>query len=245
MRGSSIAALALAGAMLPAALHAQNAPAATGAGRYDVVLRVPTLRVDSIGLVVDNLQAHLALNARVASLVQLTAGADVGIDSVSLGISGVRGEAYLFIDLDNVAHIVNRAVATIDKNPQIISGLLSTVDTLVGTVGAVGQTLLQPNGVLAQTVNTLGQTVVRTLDTTGNILERTLDTAGKVVSQRTLGSALSLPVVKETRNAAGSVVRQVRDSSGALLELVLDQAGKITSARVLQAAQPQRQEPVR
>src|SRR5687767_10847158 len=62
---------------------------ASGTPHYDVVLEVPELSVDSIGLEVDNLRAHLALDAEVASLVMLNAGVDVFIERVSLRIEGV------------------------------------------------------------------------------------------------------------------------------------------------------------
>jgi hypothetical protein len=220
----------------PAGRRPLTATPGQGTRNYDVVLEVPELRVDSIGLTVEQLNAHLALDARVANFVTLTAGADVGIDSVFLSISGVLGEAYLYIDLDNVAAIVNRVLATLDKNPNIVSGLLLTVDSAVGVVGSVGQNLLQPGGLLSQTVNTLGQTVNRTVDVTGRIVERTLDTAGRVVGENVVGNVTSLSVLRETAGAAGTVVKQVRDASGALIEFTLDAAGKVTNARVLQPA---------
>lgn len=40
----------------------------------DVFLDVPNLSVNQIYLAVDNLEAHVSLNAKVANLVQLTAG---------------------------------------------------------------------------------------------------------------------------------------------------------------------------
>jgi hypothetical protein len=211
-------------------------PAQAGTSNYDVVLEVPELSVDSLGLTVDNLRAHLALDARVADFVMLNAGADVSIDSVGLSITGVLAEAYLYIDLDNVARIVNRVLQTLDRNPNIVSGLLTTVDSTVGTVGKIGNTLLQPGGLLSQTVNTLGQTVNRTVDATGRIVERTLDTAGKVAGENVIGNVTSLPLVKETTNAAGQAVKQVRYTSGALIEYTLDTAGKVVNARVLQPA---------
>ena len=224
---------------------------------YDVILEVPDLSVDSIGLTVANLRAQLALSANVARLVSLNAGADVGIDRVRLDIVGVQAEAYLYVDLDNVARIANRVVATLDRNPRILTQVLTTVDSTVGVVGRVGNAALAPSGpvnravgvvgqtlnnvtapggLLSQTVNTLGQTVQRTLTTTGTVVERTLDRTGRVVGTRTVANLLSLPALSETTNAAGAVVRQVRDQSGAVIELVLDRAGRVTSSRVLSAA---------
>jgi hypothetical protein len=50
---------------------------------------------------------------------------------VQLSISGVLAEAYLYVDLDNVARIVDRVVLTLDRNPEILTQVLKTVDTTV------------------------------------------------------------------------------------------------------------------
>ena len=227
---------------------------------YDVVVDVPQLCVDRITLDVDNLYAHLSLDARVANLINVQAGADVSIGTVELGIQGVRAQALLMVDLDNVVQIVDRTLTFIDNNPEIVSQLVGTVQRTVSTVGgvantalqpggvasqavgAVGQTLnnvTQPNGLLSQTVNTLGQTVQRTVDATGNVVERTLNTTGGLVNQRTVGSLLNLQglrVLQETTNAAGQVVRQVQDQAGSVIEYTLGQGNQITNARVIRQA---------
>lgn len=71
------------------------------------------------------------------NLVTITAGVDVGIKQVQLGIVGVFAEAYLYVDLDNVARIVDRVVMTLGRNPQILTQVLKTVDTTVDA--ATGQ----------------------------------------------------------------------------------------------------------
>ena len=100
----------------------------------DVSLEIPELSVDSIGLTVADVKAHVALDANAMNLVQVTAGVDVGIKKVQLGIVGVLAEAYLYVDLDNVAKIVNRVVQTLDRNPQILIQVLKTVDTGVNAI---------------------------------------------------------------------------------------------------------------
>ena len=227
---------------------------------YDVVVDVPDLCVERIRLNVQNLDARLSLNARVANLVRVTAGADVHLGEVDLTIQGVRAQALLLVDLDNVVYVVDRALSFVDDNPQIITQLVGTVNGTLGAVGGVanqalrpggvadqavgtvGQTLnnvTAPGGVLSQTVNTLGQTVQRTVDATGNIVERTLNTAGGVVGTRSVGRLLDLPVLRETINAAGQTVRSVRDQSGAVIEYILDESGRIVRSRVTTPAQGQ------
>jgi hypothetical protein len=243
----------------PAGARTATARPATqiGTPHYDVVLEVPELSVDSIGLTVADLRATLALDANAANLVSISAGADVSIQRVELEIVGVIAQAFVYVDLDNVARIVDRVITTLDNNPQILTQVLTVVDSTVGTVGGVANTLLapggvaenavgavgqtlnnvtQPGGLLTQTVNTLGQTVQVTLGTAGQIVERTLNTAGGVVNERTLGQITSLPLLRETTNAAGQTVRQVRHTSGAVLEYVVDRAGNVVSSRVLEAA---------
>ena len=105
----------------------------------DVILEIPELSVDSIGLTVSDVRAHVALDANAMNLVQVTAGVDVGIKKVQLGIVGVMAEAYLYVDLDNVAKIVNRVVQTLDRNPQILIQVLKTVDTAVKAIKAQPQ----------------------------------------------------------------------------------------------------------
>jgi hypothetical protein len=234
---------------------ARQAPGPTGrAAEYDVVLDIPNLCVDRVRLNVNNLHARVALDARVANLVRVNAGADVQIAEVNLGIDGIRAQALLLVDLDNVVQVVERALAFIDANPQIISQLTGTVNNTVNTVGGVANTALQPGGpvsgvagtvgqtlnnvtqpggLLSQTVNTLGQTVTRTLDASGNIVEQTLDTAGGVARSRVVGSLLTLPVLRQTTGQGGQVVRQVRDQTGAVIEFTLDAAGRLVGSRVL------------
>ena len=103
----------------------------------DVILEVPELAVDSIGLTVANVRAHVALDANAMNLVQITAGVDVGIQQVQLGIVGVLAEAYLYVDLDNVARIVGRVVQTLDRNPAILTQVLKTVE--VAATSLTGQ----------------------------------------------------------------------------------------------------------
>ena len=106
----------------------------------DVILEVPELSVDSIGLTVKDVRARVALDANAMNLVQITAGVDVGIKQVQLGITGVLAEAYLYVDLDNVARIVDRVVLTLDRNPQILAQVLKTVDTAVTSLTGTNPT---------------------------------------------------------------------------------------------------------
>ncbi|HEY0053202.1 MAG TPA: hypothetical protein VGB49_07320, partial [Caulobacteraceae bacterium] len=86
----------------------------------DVLLDVPNLSIDEINIEVDNLRAHLAVEARLANLLHLSAGADVTIDSVKINIKGVQAQVLLKVRLDNVAQIIDRTLTTVDRNPEVL-----------------------------------------------------------------------------------------------------------------------------
>ena len=206
-------------------------PPKTSAQDPDVLLQIPNLSVESIDLQVDNLKARVNLDAKLANLLSLTAGVDVGIDKVKLTIKGVKASVLLRVRLDNVAYIIDRTLTTLDRNPQIVDRLLSTVDTTVGTVGNIANTALAPGGFLSQTVNTLGQTVNHTVDTAGNIVEKTVGGTAGAVAAKIIGNVLQLPAVgAPTTDASGNTVKTVRTTAGELIKIVVDKAGKLLSA---------------
>lgn len=220
MRHLTLAAAAAACALAATAADAQNRrdqnrnlPQSTalaqqvssGGEQPDVLLDVPNLSVDEITVDVQNLEVDLSLDARLANLLKLTAGAQARIDQVKIQIKGVQATATLVVRLDNVRAIIERTLQTLDNNPAIVTQLLSTVDNTVGTVG----------GVANNTVSTVGGVAATALQS-GAVLD--LARAGLTELSRTV-------------NAAGQTVRRVQDRSGQLLEVVTDAAGRIVSSR--------------
>jgi hypothetical protein len=89
----------------------------------DVYLNVPNLSVDNITLLVDNLTAHVNLDVKLSSLLAISAGVDVSINKVELDIKGVKAELELDVRLGNIAKILDRALTTLDRNPNLLSVL--------------------------------------------------------------------------------------------------------------------------
>jgi e3 binding domain len=96
-------------------------------GPPDVVLDVPELRVDSIHFELDDLDAHLALKARVLNLVKLNVGIDIHLSRVKLDVKGVEAEVVLKARLDHVTAIVDRLMTSLDRNPELVKGLSKAV----------------------------------------------------------------------------------------------------------------------
>lgn len=110
-------------------------------GDPDVLLDVPVLKVDSIHLELDSLDARVALKAQVLDLVKLNAGVDAHLGKLRIDIKGVEAQALLKVRLDRVAAIVDRVLTTIDRNPELVKSLGRTVEDVGrGTGRALGET---------------------------------------------------------------------------------------------------------
>ena len=101
----------------------------------DVLLDVSELHVDEISLEVEDLTAHVSLEADVLDLLKLHVGVDATLGGVQLTIKGVEAKVLLKVRLDNVARIIDRVFRTIDNNPEII-GQLTGVGQAAAEVGA-------------------------------------------------------------------------------------------------------------
>jgi hypothetical protein len=99
-------------------------------GPPDVLLDVPELRVDVIHFELDDLDAHVALKAKVLNLVKLNVGLDVHLSKVKLDIKGVEAEVILKARLDHVTAIVDRLMTSLDRNPELVKGLSRAVSEL-------------------------------------------------------------------------------------------------------------------
>lgn len=99
----------------------------------DVLLDIPTLKVEEIKLNVDNLDARVSLRADLANFVRIDIGAHVGITKVDLDIKGVEAQAILKVRLKQVYAILSRALETIDKNPELLVNILKPVEEGFGT----------------------------------------------------------------------------------------------------------------
>jgi hypothetical protein len=217
----------------------QGANVTGGTGRshelpeYDVVLDIPNLCVNRIFLKVDSLTAKLNLNARVANLVRVDAGADVLIGNVDLTIQGVRAQALLLVDLDDVVYIVDQTLTFIDNHPEVVQQLGSTLQNTVGAVGGLVNRLL-----LGTVKNSLGQTVQRLIDPgTGSIIEKAVAAAGQSTAEKIVGNITQLPVISTATDAAGNIVKRAKDAAtNAIVQYTLSKAGKLLASSIVQAA---------
>jgi hypothetical protein len=121
----------------------------------DVFIDIRKVKVDEVYVDVEHLEAHLALRAKLANLLQVVAGVHVSLGKVEVDISGVEAEALLKVRLENLYDILDRALTTLDRNPEILESLVKTVDDTVGTVGDLGEQALGPGGAASQALGGL------------------------------------------------------------------------------------------
>ena len=160
-------------------------------GPPDVLLDVPELSVDSIHLELDDLEAHVALEANVLDLVTLSVGVDAHVRNVRLDIKGVEAEVHLKARLDQVLTIVDRVMTTLDRNPDLIEGL-------------------------SEAVAELGEGTRETLDRTGSAVEDVGHAAPSTLGQSARAAAAGVDGLSPgavAKKVAKRVARGVRNAA--------------------------------
>jgi hypothetical protein len=126
----------------------------------DVLLDVPQLRVDEIILDVEDLSAHVSVEANVLNLLRLSVGADVQLGGVHLEIRGVEAQALLKVRLDKVAEIINRVLATIDRNPEIVDQIVPPLEAAASELErTTGRSVDEVSGAVGSAASDLDRSV--------------------------------------------------------------------------------------
>lgn len=182
----------------------------------DVVLDVPKLNIEELNLEVDDLKAHISARAELADLVRVNVGVDVFLGKVKLGIKGVEAQALLEVKLGRILDTLDRALDAINRNPQILTGILE--DAGRAPEGAGGA---------AAGVESAAEQAART--TEREVAAGPGDRAGGVAE---------LGIEEEYVDEQGRLVGRARDEAGNVVEEVLDEGGNALERVPADAAEP-------
>jgi hypothetical protein len=101
--------------------------------------------------------------------VQLRVGADVEIERVALEIKGVEAQAQLKARLHNVLAIIERALETVDNNPELLTELARSTQRAAGGLGEAVAKVGEEGGQLVEgTVEEAGQLAEGAAQATGS-----------------------------------------------------------------------------
>jgi hypothetical protein len=176
----------------------------------DVFVDVPHVHVGKLCVDVERLEAHLALRAQVANLVNLVAGVHVHVDKVKIDLEDVDACATLKVRLENTYNILDRTLTTLDENPEIVLRLLETADTTVEQTGAIGKEATKPGGAVSELTSGVGDTLGNLGDSLGNTLSSVTDK----VNPKQLGSGGGSSA-KKARSRSSGGGRAAKTAAGA------------------------------
>lgn len=180
----------------------------------DLVLDVPVLNVDELDLEVEDLRAHVSLRVELADLVKVNVGVDAYLAKVKLEIKGVEAQVSLRVKLERVLNTLERALASIDRNPQILGGTARNQDRAVegGSRAASDEEV---------------RTTRRTADEPGGVTDAAPDESDSVVGEETARGLAELQIEEEYVDDRGRIVRRGREEFGNVVEEVLDDKGDV------------------
>ena len=202
----------------------RSMPPEAGVGEPDVLLDVPEVEVEEITLEVENLRAGVSLSARVGNLVVLGVGAEADLGHVNLTLKGVRAQAQLTVRLQRVYEILERTLTSIDRNPELLAGLLQPVGEAAEVAGrpSVEETPARSLG------QALGATVEKVGESAGATVEKVAEAGGATVEK--VGEAGGATVEK-VGEAGGATVEEAAaplgEAAGAAVENIAEQAGQV------------------
>jgi hypothetical protein len=196
----------------------------------DVYVFVPEVHVGELDIDVERLEAHLALKAQVAGLVDLVAGVHVGVDKVKINLKDVDAECELKVRLENTYNILDRTLTTLDENPDIVKGLLDTANSAVETTGQIGSEATKPGGALSELTSGVGDTLG---DLGGSLGEGVSNVARKANPKQLVSGGGGATRSSNGSNGAGLAKRAVAAGAigvvgGALLGLANRNGGSVT-----------------
>ncbi|KAI6911418.1 hypothetical protein KC318_g4243 [Hortaea werneckii] len=200
--------------------------AETLASAPDVYLNVPTLHVGRIELDVDNLNADINLNAKVAQLVSINAGVQVGINKVNLTIADVDAELELVVRLGHLVDIVNRVFESLDINPSLINTLNNVTSDVTGLLDEV---VGEVDGLLGS-ITQGGNNVRFVVDNLGNIVQTVNNSTSTIVGNY----AQNMTFTGDSKSIGSGLTQKTYSYSPlkSLVDIVFNKAGQIVQATV-------------
>ncbi|MFL5871958.1 MAG: E3 binding domain-containing protein [Solirubrobacterales bacterium] len=150
----------------------------------DVIVDIPTVKVDEIHFELDDLEARISLHAEVLDLVKLSVGVHAELGKVKLDIKGVEAQALLRARLDHVTAIIDRVLTTLDRNPEVLKGIARTLEPVGKGAGkAVGEVGEGANKAVGQIGEGAGSAVEDVGEGAEGAVEDVGGGAGKAVGQ--------------------------------------------------------------
>jgi hypothetical protein len=108
----------------------------------DVEIHVPELDIDRLEITLENLRAHVDVDATIGregnEFLNISVGINARIDSAQILLEDVQAEAHVIAFLDDVRVIVVRALEVLDHHPEILTGLVDVPIPVPGPVGGRG-----------------------------------------------------------------------------------------------------------
>src|SRR5215213_7924195 len=108
----------------------------------DVEIHVPELDIDRLEITLENLNAHVDVDATIGrpgnEFLNISIGVNARIDSAQIVLEDVQAEAHVIAFLDDIRVIALRALEVLDHHPEILTGLVELPIPDPEPVGAKG-----------------------------------------------------------------------------------------------------------
>lgn len=127
----------------------------------DVLIDFPVVNVDSIELLVEDLEAHVSVHAKVLEILEIDVGVEVYLDKVKVDVKGVEAQVLLKARLDHVTAIIDRVMTSLDRNPELMERIGNALESVgrgaQGTLSETGKAVDELGEGAQEAVQAVGQ----------------------------------------------------------------------------------------
>jgi hypothetical protein len=143
------------------------------------------------------------VEANVLNLLRLSVGADVQLGGVHLEIRGVEAQALLKVRLDKVAEIINRVLATIDRNPEIVDQIVPPLEAAASELErTTGRSVDEVSGAVGSAASDLDRSVAEMMTGEPGVSDAMTGEPG--MSDATAGEQVGVEAPQHEGEPAGS-----------------------------------------
>jgi hypothetical protein len=192
----------------------------------DVLLDVD-FTVEETDIAVEGLRANFSIVAELADLVKLSVRADLNVERVDLTVKGVEAGTLFKVRLNQVRAILEKALATISENPEILHSLVKTSDKAVEEVGGAAGEASGEGGAVSRSTKSVDNAKEGVSEAVGQVGQ-----VGQTSSQVEGGvTGPTGHLLEETVNVAGQRVQRIVDDSGSVVERTIGLPSRSTRSR--------------
>jgi methyl-accepting chemotaxis protein len=182
----------------------------------DVLVDFPVVKVDSIELLVEDLEVQVSLHAKVLEVLEIDVGVEAYLEKLNVNVEGVEAQALLKARLDHVTAIIDRVMTTLDRNPELMERIGRALESVASgaeqTLSQTGEAVDEIGEGAQEAAEALGQGAGQAVGEVGGAAREVTRGLGRAGGgARTVAKKIGAAAKDEAKELGTAAARKVSD----------------------------------